>query len=132
MRYKWIQYRYMEMVSGNRPRFLMESEAMMTRTLVGRPYWRPAVDFIETTDNLQIKVELAGIHEDEIEITLYPDALIVEGSRKGHAPGDACYHAAEIRYGPFRLEIPLPVSVDRERVSARLEQGMLILNIPKA
>ena len=44
---------------------------------------------------------------------------------------DARYHGAEIRYGPFRLEVSLPSAIDRDRVTARYEGGFLCASLPK-
>jgi HSP20 family protein len=58
--------------------------------------------------------------------------LVVEGRRQLAAePGPARYHAAAIRQGPFRLEVPLPVAVDHDRVDARYERGVLRITLPK-
>jgi HSP20 family protein len=94
--------------------------------------WRPAADLLETAASLVLTVELAGVHEDDIEIVLYPDAVIVSGSRQG-ASGDAqgLYHALQIRRGSFHLDVPLPSPVDMERADAVLEDGMLQITLAK-
>ena len=42
------------------------------------------------------------------------------------------YHAAGIRQGPFRVELPLPAPVDPERVEARYDRGLLRITLPEA
>ncbi|HEV2238575.1 MAG TPA: Hsp20/alpha crystallin family protein [Ktedonobacterales bacterium] len=95
--------------------------------------WRPATDIYETPEAIHFKMELAGMREEDIEITLYEDALVVAGRRADDAaPGSAIYyHEAQIRYGPFRAEIMLPGAVQREGVEARYENGFLCLKLPK-
>ncbi|HEY7982947.1 MAG TPA: Hsp20/alpha crystallin family protein [Ktedonobacterales bacterium] len=95
--------------------------------------WRPATDIYETPEAIHFKMELAGMREEDIEITLYEDALVVAGRRTDDAvPGSAIYyHEAQIRYGPFRAEIMLPGAVRREGVEARYENGFLCLKLPK-
>ena len=94
--------------------------------------WRPAVDVCETTDRITVTAELAGVVDDDLEIELYPDAVILDGSRPATACGpDAVYHAAQIRHGPFHAEIQLPELVDLDRSDATLEDGLLRLTLPK-
>lgn len=95
--------------------------------------WRPPADIHETPDDMRIKIELAGMTEDDIEITLYDNALVVSGSRDDDSDHDetGCYHEAQIRYGPFRTEVLLPAPVDREAVTAVYENGFLRIRLPK-
>jgi HSP20 family molecular chaperone IbpA len=41
------------------------------------------------------------------------------------------YHAAGIRQGPFRVELPLPAAVDADGVSATYDRGLLRITLPK-
>ncbi len=132
MRYRKISYRFTKVIRGSDPRLLGEPWAELPRVAIARPHWRPPADLYETAYDLTVKIELAGVAEEEIEITLYSDALVVEGNRSCASPDDARYHAAEIRYGPFRLEVALPSRIDRERVSARYELGFLYVTLPKS
>ncbi len=80
-----------------------------------------------------VKIELAGMKEEEIEVTLYADALVVSGQRHDdhkHEPG-IYYHEAQIRYGPFSVEVFITSPVDREAVTARYENGFLWVDLPK-
>jgi HSP20 family protein len=101
------------------------------RVLV-HPRWRPAADAYETASTIEILVDLAGVGEDDFEVRLFDDALVVEGHRRlPVSPEGAVYHAAGIRQGPFQLELPLPVAVDPERVTARCDLGLLRITLPK-
>lgn len=130
MRYRWIRYRYAEVVQDAEP---LRIEELWTRRRVklARPQWRPPVDLYETEDGLVVKVELAGMREDDFEITLYNDTLVIGGVRSWRLSDAARFHAMEVRYGPFRVEVPVPFEVDRERVSARYELGFLDVTLPK-
>ncbi len=103
-----------------------------SRFALARPEWRPPVDYWETADELAVKVEVAGMSEEQFEILVYEDILVIQGERPWHAaPAETRFHLAEIRHGPFRLELPIPSGVDRERVAARYERGFLIVVLPK-
>jgi HSP20 family protein len=96
--------------------------------------WRPPADIHETPAALVVKLELAGVHEDQLEITLYQDALVIAGHRDDDSEheDDVCYHEAQVHYGPFRAEILLPVPVVPEAVHATYENGFLRVRLPKA
>ena len=131
MRYRRLSYRYAVVVqSGGMSPFgdLWESERL--RVLVqGR--WRPDADAYETGRAIEIVVDLAGVGEDDYEVQLFEDALVVEGWRHLPASEDARYHAAGIRQGPFRVELPLSAPVDAERVEAHYDRGLLRITLPK-
>ncbi|MDB5056884.1 MAG: Hsp20/alpha crystallin family protein [Chloroflexi bacterium] len=111
------------------------------RTMLPAGEWRPQTDVYETPEHLIVKMELAGVPEDAIEITLYADHVVVTGTREesfpseepgGRADRRLAFHEAQIHYGPFRSEVRLPKPVDSERVSATLESGFLVISLPRA
>jgi HSP20 family molecular chaperone IbpA len=94
--------------------------------------WRPDADMYETAAAVEILVDLAGVDEDDVEVQLFDDAVVVEGQRQLPAGEErAVYHAASIRQGPFRLELPLPAAIDHDRVDARRDRGLLRITLPK-
>jgi HSP20 family molecular chaperone IbpA len=94
--------------------------------------WQPDADTYETATTIEIIVDLAGVEEDDFEMQLFEDVLVVEGRRQlPSCQEGAVYHAAGIRRGPFRVELPLPAPVDPERVEARHEQGLLRITLLK-
>ena len=128
MRYRRLSYRYEMVVQSGRIWPLGE---IWPNVLVqGR--WRPDADSYETAASVEITVDLAGVDESDFEIQLFEDVLVVEGQRQlpaGHEAG--VYHAAGVRQGPFRLELPLPAPVEAERVEARYDRGLLRITLPK-
>lgn len=93
--------------------------------------WRPPADVFETSEGLFVRAELAGVSDDDVEVALYADTLVIEGVRSlDPLPSGARFHRAEIRYGQFRLEVPLPCPVDADRATARLERGFLTVQLP--
>ena len=96
--------------------------------------WRPPIDIHETPEAIQVKIELAGVPEDSLDITLYDNALVVSGHRENDIEPDefVYYHEAQVRYGPFRADILLPAPVERDAVQAIYEHGFLRVRLPKA
>jgi HSP20 family protein len=96
------------------------------------PAWRPAVDTCETADAFLVVVEVAGIDEDRTEVTLFADGLVVEGERAVELCAvDGRYERAEIRQGPFRVELGLPYPIEPERVEATYDRGLLRITLPR-
>jgi HSP20 family protein len=95
--------------------------------------WRPPTDIHETFNAITVKIELAGMRESDLDVTLYPDALVVSGERKDDHEHDEsiCYHEAQVRYGPFRIELFIPGEIEREQVQANYEDGFLHILLPK-
>jgi HSP20 family protein len=95
--------------------------------------WRPAMDVHETPDAVLVKIELAGMNEDSIEITLYPNAIIVAGQRIDDSDYDkeTYYHEAQIRYGPFRADAYLSTPIQAEMASAVYQNGFLRITLPR-
>jgi HSP20 family protein len=129
-----MSYRYAVVLNAGQPRPFGESlrsDQLVVR--LAQTCWRPAADVYETDEGIAVTVDLAGVDPEAVDVTLFDDAVIVEGQRR-LPPLDASgvYHAAEIRQGRFRLELALPSAIDGERVEARYERGLLLLAIPKA
>ena len=96
-------------------------------------HYRPPVDIHETSSDILVKIELAGVQEDQLDITLYENALVVMGRREDDFDHDSalCFHEAQVHYGPFRAEIRLPAPVRPEHVHASYVNGFLRFQMPK-
>jgi HSP20 family protein len=101
----------------------------------GHSAWTPNTDVYETPDNLVVKMEIAGIEREDLEITVNDRLLLVRGYRK-----DPCrqrqhrcsFRQMEIDYGYFERRIVIPRSVDGSQVRARFHNGFLHIELPKA
>jgi HSP20 family protein len=94
--------------------------------------WRPPTDVYETRDMLIVVVELAGMAEDDMTVTLFSDLLVVEGIRQQTAVSEmnAC-HQLGIKYGEFRSEVHVPFPVDTGNVQADFRNGLLTVTLKK-
>ncbi|MDP8924582.1 MAG: Hsp20/alpha crystallin family protein [Chloroflexota bacterium] len=133
MRYRRVSYRYGVILAPSHR--LQRADVWLAQSPAvtpAQPCWRPSTDVVETADAIHLTVELAGVDHEAVEVLLFEDALIIEGQRRlpPLRPGGV-YHAAEIRQGPFRLELPLPTAIDPDRVDAHYEDGLLEMTLPK-
>jgi len=93
---------------------------------------RPLVDVSETEDEIQVEVELPGLSEDEVEITLSDDVLCIRGVKRPMPEEEQRrYYLRERKYGAFYREIRLWTEVDPEAVDAQFENGVLTVRLPK-
>lgn len=135
MRYRNLGIRYaMVMTAGQPP--ALGGESWWTRRMhvvLAHPHWRPDADVVETSGEITVTVELAGVDEEAMAILLFEDVLVIEGRRElPPCAGDGVYHVAAIRQGPFRIEVPLPARIDPKGVVARCERGLVRVRLPKA
>ena len=132
MRYRRLSYRYaMVERAGQASPFAALWQSERLRLLV-HARWQPDADTYETSTTVEITVDLAGVEEDDFEVQLFEDVLVVEGRRQlPSCEEGAVYHAAGIRQGPFRVELPLPALVEHEQVDARYDRGLLRITLPK-
>ncbi len=94
--------------------------------------WQPEVDVYEVDEAFVVLVELAGMRDSEIEVTLADDALVIAGRRPElHDSGTLHFHQLEINEGPFRTAVPLPGPVMDEGVTAHYDDGLLTIRLPK-
>ncbi|HEY4387271.1 MAG TPA: Hsp20/alpha crystallin family protein [Ktedonobacteraceae bacterium] len=139
MRYRYVTYRYIDgsqkQLEQHYRQLLHDALRQSQQSMLDRSTaWRPPADILESAELFTIRVELAGMREEEIEVTLYEDALVISGERHNtqKSQENVYYHEAQIRYGPFRVEIFIPAPVKREAVTARYENGFLQVDLPRA
>ena len=94
--------------------------------------WMPAVDVSETDDNIIVKAELPGMKSDDIDVSVQGDVLVIKGEKKEETEEKKeNFHLIERRRGEFARSIRIPVPVDQDKVSAKYENGVLAVTLPK-
>jgi HSP20 family protein len=99
--------------------------------------WEPKVDVFEEEQRILVKVEIAGVKADHIQLLFVPErhALLLRGVRDEPDFADGkrtAIHQLEIFYGPFEREIALPdVPVDASNIRAQYRNGFLMILVPK-
>lgn len=98
-----------------------------------REVWRPPTDVYETDSAIVVRIEMAGMRDAEIAITLDERGLRIEGQRPERRDDrPLSYHQMGINYGAFAVEVFLAQPFDHEHVAARYDDGFLFVELPKA
>ncbi len=108
-----------------------ESPGYHWRILMRSPSWRPPTDVFETDETLFVRVEIAGMREEDFTIELNGRELTIRGARQDPAERRA-FHQMEIRFGEFAFALELPHQIEPEGVQAVYKEGFLLITLPKA
>ena len=77
------------------------------------PLWLPAADVYQTPEGWLVKVELAGVSAEDVEIDIQGNVLYIAGSRKDRScSGSISYHQMEITYSRFEKTLKFPAAID--------------------
>ena len=94
--------------------------------------WEPAIDMYETPQAMVVMVELAGLRQEDIDITVHAKTLVIRGERRESQEGNKrTYYQMEIFKGHFERGILLPVEVDIDQTKASYHDGILEIVLPK-
>jgi HSP20 family protein len=92
-------------------------------------YISPRIDIVETDNGYLLTADLPGVSKDQLEITIESGELSIIGHRDFQNEGEPLYR--ERRPYGFRRVFELDHSIDSEKISASLENGVLRLDLPK-
>ena len=95
--------------------------------------WEPAYDIHEDDKNYYLSFDLPGIGKDTIDISISNDMLIVSGSRKSESNYNDNYSRFNsIQYGDFQKSFNLPENVNKDKINAKMKDGVLTMTIKKS
>jgi len=92
--------------------------------------WRPPTDVYETEKSIIVKMEIAGMRDEDLEAVVQDNLLLISGSRSDLTERKA-YHQMEIPFGKFSVGIELPAQVNTENATAEYKDGFLTIELPK-
>lgn len=96
-------------------------------------YWVPNTDVYLTEGGLVIKVELAGMRKEDLELTIEGNRLKISGQRPDGCRAAKCqFLVMEINYGSFESLIELPPGFDLGRARAAYQNGFLRIDVPES
>ena len=103
------------------------------RENASKAHWEPNTDVYATDSGLVIKVELAGMRSENLEITVEDNRLRISGNRPdGCRAAKASFIAMAINYGPFETVLELPPGYDLSQARAAYLNGFLRIDVPLA
>ena len=111
---------------------VIEGRRVHTVTLqVSSSIWSPPTDAYETEDACVVRVELAGMREEDFEVAFENNILRISGSRPDQ-PERRAYHQMEIRFGKFSTSVAIWTPVDVDSATAVYKDGFLTVVLPKS
>lgn len=96
----------------------------------------PAINVIENEKDYKVELAAPGMIKDDFKITLNPDnELVIEMEKKSETKEEdkdkKKYLRREFSYSKFQQAILLPDNVEKDKISAKMENGILSIEIPK-
>lgn len=128
---RWQPFREMEALQRDMNR-MFESLAPMEQGSM-QPSFMPLAEMEETEDAIHLKVEVPGMSADDLDVQVTKEAVMITGERKTESESEKNgMKRSEFRYGKFSRTIPLSTRVDNTNVKGDYQDGILILELPKA
>lgn len=103
-----------------------------TERMRSRATFIPRSDIYETEDNVVVTVDMPGVSEDNIDITLEKNILTINGISSHDAPDDYTLAFAEFQAGDYERSFRLTDEINRDGIEALYKDGVLKLSLPKA
>jgi HSP20 family protein len=102
------------------------AETPRTRDLV------PRADVAEDDKSFRVTIELPGMIEKDVAVSLTDRVLTIRGEKKEEKETkDKDVYRSERRYGSFRRAFELPAEVDASKIEASFKNGVLTIDLPK-
>ena len=113
--------------------FVTRASAVSGRESAANGHWVPNTDVYASDSGLVIKVELAGMRSENLEITVEGNRLRISGDRPDTCRAHkASFLVMEINYGPFESVLELPNGYDLSQARASYLNGFLRIDVPPA
>lgn len=94
--------------------------------------WAPSCDIREDKEYVTITLEVPGVRDEDLKISLENQVLTVRGEKQQvEEQKDERWHRFERAYGSFERSFTLPSTVDADRIEASTENGVLSIRVPK-
>ncbi len=92
----------------------------------------PSFEVRETNEAIEIRADLPGMQESDIDVSISGNRLTISGQREHEKKDErANYYVVERSFGKFRRTFGLPDGMDTDKVAAHLDAGVLTLKVPK-
>lgn len=93
--------------------------------------WQPRADLYRCSGKLLVKLELAGVSQQDLNVYLRQQSLVVEGRRRDLSVADTTeFLSMEISYDYFKRVFELPAGVNPKGIETEYRDGMLLIHLP--
>ncbi|HEV2972282.1 MAG TPA: Hsp20/alpha crystallin family protein [Pirellulales bacterium] len=92
----------------------------------------PPFNVWEEGDNLLVEAELPAVKSEDLDVSVVGDELTIKGERRPVNESGLTFHRRERPSGRFTRVLRLPVEVDADKVNAALNNGVLLITLPKS
>ena len=110
---------------------LLATSQRLNRLATGPSGWTPPVDVFETDDRFVVMMELPGLTQDDVQLQHHDGRLTISGVRRERESPCEQFHRIERGHGSFSRTFQLPPSIDAERITADLRDGVLTVTCLK-
>ena len=129
---RWEPFRELNTLQSRLNRLFEEQSRGASEESLTAGAFVPQVDVYEDEHSIQLKLEVPGIDEKDLDIKVENNVLTVSGERKFEKEEkEENFRRVERRYGSFTRTFTLPTTVDSEKVSANYDKGVLKIVLPK-
>src|SRR3954467_15436761 len=120
------------MCKVNSSLYVRKSSAGGRQSSSGQTHWIPNTDVYVSEGHLVIKVELAGMRREDLELTVEGNRLMISGQRPDGGRGAKCkFLVMEINYGSFECVIEIPDGYELSQAKAGYQNGFLRGDVPQ-
>jgi HSP20 family protein len=101
--------------------------------MLDRTWSWPSIEASENDKEVRVTAELPGLEEKDVEVQLSDGVLTIKGEkREEREEKEKNYHLSERRFGSFQRSFQLPAGVNRDKLAAEFEKGVLKITLPKS
>ena len=109
---------------------LFEPFRALSASIAG--FFNPSVDAADANDSYQLSIELPGVKEEDIDVTLQSGILSIKGEKKQEREEKTkSYYFSERSYGRFQRTFRVPADVVEDKIEAHFANGVLKVTLPR-
>ncbi len=129
---RWNPYRELESLQNRMSRLFEEQYGDRREEALTSGAFVPPVDIYEDQHGIQLKLEVPGIDQKDLNINVENNILTISGERKfEQEQKEENFHRIERRYGSFTRSFTLPNTVDTGKITADYNSGVLSIRLVK-
>jgi HSP20 family protein len=129
---RWDPFRELQTLQNRMSRLFEEQYGGREEALMSSGAFVPPVDIYEDQQGIQLKLEVPGIEEKDLDIKVENNVLTISGERKFEKEqNEENFHRIERRYGSFTRSFTLPNTVDTDKITADYSNGVLNIQLVK-